>query len=71
MNLTAKHGIVGLSRNAAPTGNLDSANSKIVFDMLQELSANKGNTIITVTHDIDFAHRADRIIEIADGRIVN
>ena len=41
------------------------------FDMLQELSANKGNTIITVTHDIDFAHRADRIIEIADGRIVN
>ena len=54
-----------------PTGNLDSANSKIVFDMLQDLSASKGNTIITVTHDIDFAHRADRIIEIADGRIVN
>jgi lipoprotein-releasing system ATP-binding protein len=53
-----------------PTGNLDSANSKIVFDILQDLSRNKGNTIITVTHDVDFAHRADRIIEIADGRIV-
>jgi len=54
-----------------PTGNLDSGNSKIVFDMLQDLSANNGNTIITVTHDIDFAHRADRIIEIADGRITS
>ena len=53
-----------------PTGNLDSANSKIVFDILQDLSRNKGNTIITVTHDVDFAHRADRIIEIANGRIV-
>jgi|SRR6266498_1697244 len=54
-----------------PTGNLDSANSKIVFDILQDLSRNKGNTIITVTHDTDFAHRADRIIEIADGKIVS
>jgi lipoprotein-releasing system ATP-binding protein len=54
-----------------PTGNLDSANSKIVFDILQDLSRSKGNTIITVTHDTDFAHRADRIIEIADGRITS
>jgi lipoprotein-releasing system ATP-binding protein len=54
-----------------PTGNLDSANSKIVFDMLQDLSRSKGHTIITVTHDTDFAHRADRIIEIADGRITS
>ena len=54
-----------------PTGNLDSANSKIVFDILQDLSRNKGNTIITVTHDTDFAHHADRIIEIADGKIAS
>jgi lipoprotein-releasing system ATP-binding protein len=54
-----------------PTGNLDSANSKIVFDMLQELSHSKNKSIITVTHDIDFAKRADRIIEIADGKIVH
>jgi lipoprotein-releasing system ATP-binding protein len=53
-----------------PTGNLDSANSKIVCDILQGLSRNNGNTIITVTHDLDFAHRADRVIEIVDGRIV-
>ena len=54
-----------------PTGNLDSANSKIVFDIFQDLSRNNGNTVITVTHDTDFARRADRIIEIADGKIVN
>ncbi len=54
-----------------PTGNLDSINSKIVFDILQDLSRNKGNTIITVTHDTDFAHHADRIIEIADGKIAS
>ena len=51
-----------------PTGNLDSANTEIVFDIFQQL-AKKGNTIITVTHDIDFAKRADRIIEMVDGRI--
>jgi len=53
-----------------PTGNLDSANTEIVFDIFQQL-AQKGNTIITVTHDIDFAKRADRIIEMVDGRIAN
>ncbi len=51
-----------------PTGNLDTANTEIVFDIFQQL-AKKGNTIITVTHDIDFAKRADRIIEMVDGRI--
>ena len=53
-----------------PTGNLDSANSKIVFDILQNLSRSKNKSIIAVTHDIDFAKRADRIIEIADGKII-
>ncbi len=51
-----------------PTGNLDSANTEIVFDIFQKLSQ-KGNTIITVTHDADFAKRADRIIEMVDGKI--
>ncbi len=52
-----------------PTGNLDSANSEIVFGIFKELARN-GNTIITVTHDNDFAKRADRIVEILDGRIL-
>ena len=52
-----------------PTGNLDSVNTGIVFDIFKEL-ASKGNTIIAVTHDNDFAERSDRIIEMKDGEIV-
>src|SRR4051812_45200753 len=52
-----------------PTGNLDSKNTGIVFDLFQKLSKEYGQTIITVTHDEDFAGRSDRIIEMADGEI--
>lgn len=53
-----------------PTGNLDSKNSGIVFDILQDLAHNKGQTIIAVTHDNDFAKMSDRTIEMQDGVIV-
>ena len=53
-----------------PTGNLDSKNTDIVFDIFQELARNFGQTIIAVTHDNDFAHRSDRIIEMKDGFII-
>ena len=53
-----------------PTGNLDSGNTKIVFDIFRELSRNKGITVLTVTHDLDFAKHADRVIEMIDGRII-
>ena len=53
-----------------PTGNLDSANTQIVFDILNDLSHNKGQTIIAVTHDPEFAANTDRIIEMKDGEIV-
>lgn len=52
-----------------PTGNLDSKNTAVVFDLFQKLSKEMGQTIITVTHDEDFAKRSDRIIEMADGAI--
>jgi lipoprotein-releasing system ATP-binding protein len=52
-----------------PTGNLDSINTGLVFDIFKELSHQKGITILTVTHDLDFAKNADRVIEMADGRI--
>jgi len=52
-----------------PTGNLDSKNTSIVFDLFQKLTKELGQTIITVTHDEDFAQRSDRIIEMADGEI--
>lgn len=53
-----------------PTGNLDSKNTDIVFDIFQELTHNYGQTIIAVTHDDDFAAKSDRIIEMIDGRII-
>lgn len=54
-----------------PTGNLDSKNTEIVFDIFKQLAADNGQTIITVTHDDDFAANCDRIIELSDGRVVN
>lgn len=54
-----------------PTGNLDSKNTSIVFDIFQELTKNFGQTIIAVTHDDDFARKSDRIIEMKDGIIIS
>jgi lipoprotein-releasing system ATP-binding protein len=53
-----------------PTGNLDSKNTNIVFDIFQDLKRNYGQTIIAVTHDDDFAKKSDRIIEMKDGEIL-
>lgn len=52
-----------------PTGNLDSKNTGIVFDLFRQLTVEYKQTLITVTHDEDFARRSDRIIEMADGQI--
>jgi lipoprotein-releasing system ATP-binding protein len=54
-----------------PTGNLDSKNTEIVFDIFKEIAHDFGQTIIAVTHDNDFAKASDRTIELADGKIVN
>lgn len=53
-----------------PTGNLDSKNSAVVFDIFKEIAHEFGQTVIAVTHDNDFAKASDRTIELADGRIV-
>ncbi|HAS39908.1 MAG TPA: ATP-binding protein, partial [Microscillaceae bacterium] len=54
-----------------PTGNLDSKNTQIVFDIFRELAQTHGQTIISVTHDDDFAANCDRIIELEDGALVS
>jgi len=53
-----------------PTGNLDSKNTANVFDIFMRLTKEFKQTIITVTHDYDFAKRSDRIIEMVDGKII-
>jgi lipoprotein-releasing system ATP-binding protein len=52
-----------------PTGNLDSKNTQIVFDIFRQLARERGQTIIAVTHDEDFARNSDRIIDLTDGEI--
>jgi lipoprotein-releasing system ATP-binding protein len=52
-----------------PTGNLDSYNSQLVFDIFHELTHTYNQTIIAVTHDEEFARNSDRIVEMSDGKI--
>ena len=52
-----------------PTGNLDSKNTEIVFDIFRSLAEERGQTIISVTHDEEFADNTDRVIELEDGKI--
>lgn len=53
-----------------PTGNLDSKNSDNVFNILRRLSHEQDMSLLVVTHDIDFAKRTDRIIEMGDGVVL-
>jgi lipoprotein-releasing system ATP-binding protein len=54
-----------------PTGNLDTASSKNVQDILREIAHTQGRSVIAVTHDMDFAKGADRRIHIVDGKITD
>jgi putative ABC transport system ATP-binding protein len=53
-----------------PTGNLDTANGKLVLDLLLKRNKKAGTTLVMVTHDLDVASRADRRIVLRDGMIV-
>jgi len=53
-----------------PTGNLDKKNSQVVFDIFKNLSENYKQTLLIVTHDPEFAHATQRIIEMEDGKII-
>ena len=52
-----------------PTGNLDSTSTENVYNLLREINGKFGTTFIIITHDRHIAEKADRIIEIADGKI--
>jgi putative ABC transport system ATP-binding protein len=53
-----------------PTGNLDSANGRLVLDLLLERNSHAGATLVLVTHDSEVAARADRKIVLKDGVII-
>lgn len=52
-----------------PTGNLDSVNGQSIMELIEELH-DAGSTICMVTHNLEFARRAQRTVRLADGRIV-
>ena len=54
-----------------PTGNLDSYNAENVFQIFKRLKEEEGLSLLVVTHDLDFAKRTDRIIEMEDGTIIS
>ena len=54
-----------------PTGNLDTATSRVVEDMLFRLNQERGITLVIVTHDPDLAQRCGRQVRIADGQVVS
>ncbi len=52
-----------------PTGNLDSANGEMIFDLLHQLSRSENTTVIVVTHDLDIAGKTDITFRLADGKL--
>jgi putative ABC transport system ATP-binding protein len=52
-----------------PTGNLDHATGAAVMDLLFELRAVHGTTLLLITHDADLAARCDRCVHLSDGRV--
>jgi putative ABC transport system ATP-binding protein len=54
-----------------PTGNLDSVNAAAVLDLLSEVHRADGQTIVMITHNEQLAVRADRVLRMRDGRILD
>ena len=53
-----------------PTGNLDRANGHRVVELLKELNRDLGTTLVLVTHDVELAGTAKRMLRLADGLVV-
>jgi len=54
-----------------PTGNLDSENGKMIFNLLHTLSRSENTTVVVVTHDLDIAGKTDRTFALSDGKLVS
>ncbi|MBI4756276.1 MAG: ABC transporter ATP-binding protein [Betaproteobacteria bacterium] len=53
-----------------PTGNLDAATGAAVIDLMFAMNAERGTTLVLVTHDEAIARRCDRVVQLAAGRLV-
>ena len=53
-----------------PTGNLDSATGAEIMRVLERLNRQEGLTVVMVTHDASIAERADRVLHLADGKLL-
>jgi len=53
-----------------PTGNLDSENGRMIFDLLHDLTRTENTTVIVVTHDLDIAGKTDKTFMLKDGKLV-
>jgi putative ABC transport system ATP-binding protein len=53
-----------------PTGNLDTESGTMVLETLQRIRDESGTTVVIVTHDMHLAQRADRVITLVDGAVV-
>jgi lipoprotein-releasing system ATP-binding protein len=53
-----------------PTGNLDSQSADNVFDFMRQVNKAEGTSFLIVTHNLDLAKKCDRIINLADGRLI-
>jgi predicted ABC-type transport system involved in lysophospholipase L1 biosynthesis ATPase subunit len=60
----------GLLLADEPTGNLDSKTGEAILDLLWQMRQESGTTLVMVTHDEHVAKRGERVLEIADGRIL-
>jgi lipoprotein-releasing system ATP-binding protein len=54
-----------------PTGDLDTQTANSVFELMRQVSAASGTTVLLVTHNMDLAGRCDRVIAPVDGSIVS
>lgn len=68
-SLFSRHKGIGVQFTDEPTGSLDSENSEKVISLLGNMARKYNQTIGMVTHNVDIAHRADRMIRIEDGKI--
>ncbi len=53
-----------------PTGNLDTENGKMIFNLLHKLSKSEKTTIIVVTHDLTIAGKTDKSFKLSDGKLI-